>query len=107
MNLPSPIQTYFDADSRNDGEALLRAFAPDAVVIDEGHSHVGSDAIGAWWRDTKAKYQTVAEPLEVHEQDGLTHVRAKVSGQFAGSPAALGFAFRLAGNEIAHLEIGA
>ena len=57
MNLPSPIQAYFDADKSNDGEALIRAFAPDAVVKDEGRSHAGRQAIAAWWRETKAKYQ--------------------------------------------------
>jgi hypothetical protein len=47
MNLPSPIQTYFDADESNDGEALVRVFAPDAVVNDEGRSHAGLQAIEA------------------------------------------------------------
>ena len=58
MNLPSPIRAYFDADKRNDGEALVQAFAPDAVVGDEGHSHAGRHAIGAWWRDAKANIST-------------------------------------------------
>ncbi len=57
MNLPSPIQAYFDADERSDGEALIQAFAPDAVVKDEGHTYAGHQAIGAWWRETKDKYQ--------------------------------------------------
>ena len=45
MNLPSPIQAYFDADRSSDGEALIRAFAPDAVVEDEGRTYVGRQAI--------------------------------------------------------------
>ena len=64
-----PIQAYFDADKSNDGEALVQAFAPDAVVKDEGQSHAGRHAIGAWWRDVKTKYQHVIEPLEM-SRDG-------------------------------------
>ena len=36
MKLPSPIRAYFDADKSNEGVALVHAFAPDAVVNDEG-----------------------------------------------------------------------
>ena len=71
MNLPSPIQAYFDADKSNDGEALIHAFAPDAVVKDEGQSYAGRQAIDAWWRDVKAKYQHVIEPLDVAEKDDV------------------------------------
>jgi hypothetical protein len=107
MNLPSPIQAYFDADSSNDGAALIRAFAPDAVVKDEGRSHAGRRAIEAWWREAKAKYQHVTVPLEVAEKGDVTQVRARVSGHFPGSPVTLTFAFRLESEQITGLEIGA
>jgi len=107
MNLPSSILAYFEADKRNDGEALIRAFAANAVVEDEGRSYAGRQAIDAWWREVKAKYQHVVEPLEASEKDGVTEVRAKVTGNFPGSPATLTFAFRLKGEEIAALGIGA
>ena len=107
MNLPSPIQAYFDADGRNDDEALIRAFAPDAVVHDEGQSHAGRQAIAAWHRAAKAKFRHVIEPREISEKDGVATVRAQVTGQFAGSPVTLSFAFRLAGGQIAVLEIRA
>jgi ketosteroid isomerase-like protein len=107
MNLPSAIQAYFDADNRNDGAALIRAFAPDAVVNDEGQSYAGRHAIEAWWREVKAKYQHVIVPLEVAEKDDVTQVRARLSGQFPGSPVTLTFAFRLDREQITGLEIGA
>jgi hypothetical protein len=107
MNLPSSIQTYFDADKSNDDEALLDAFGPNAVVKDEGHSHAGRQGIDAWWRHVKAKYRHVIEPLDVAEKDHVIRIRTKVTGQFPGSPVTLTFAFRLEGNQIASLEIGA
>ena len=46
MKLPNAIQTYFDAERSNaDGEAPMDAFAPDAVVRDEGETYIGRAAI--------------------------------------------------------------
>ena len=107
MSLPSPIQAYFDADATKDGKAIVRAFARDAVVEDEGHSYAGHQAIAAWWRETKEKYQAVMEPLETSEKDDVTKVIARVTGHFPGSPAMINFAFRLNGDQITKLEIAA
>ena len=53
-----------------------------------------------------AKYQAVAEPLEVNTKDDAHQVRAKVTGQFPGSPITLTFAFQMKNDGIATLEIG-
>ena len=107
MDLPSPIQTYLDADKQNDGEAAIQAFAADAVVHDEGRTHVGRPAIEKWWREAKAKYHPVVEPIEVAQNDNAVKVRAKVTGDFPGSPAVLVFAIQHRAGEITNLEIGA
>lgn len=102
MNLPAPIQAYFDADDA----APLDAFSPDAVVQDEGRTHVGHTAIEAWWHAAKEQYRHTAEPRELRVERGLTLVRALVTGRFPGSPALLTFAFQLEHGRIAALEIG-
>jgi hypothetical protein len=107
MKLPAPVQTYFDADKADGDAAPTGAFAPDAVVKDEGGTHVGHDAIEAWWRAAKAQYQHAAEPCEILEEQGLTIVRARVTGRFPGSPALLTFAFLLGDGRITALKIGA
>jgi hypothetical protein len=107
MHLPTPVQAYFEQDSAPDGAAPLHAFAPDAVVRDEGKLHVGHDAIDAWWRAAKVKVRSYAEPREVCEQvEGVT-VRAVVNGEFPGSPVVLTFDFRLNDAKISALEIKA
>lgn len=106
MKLPLPVQTYFDAEEAADAPPL-GAFAPDAVVKDEGKTHSGHDAIAAWWRAAKAQYRHTAEPCGILEARGLTVVRARVSGQFPGSPALLTFSFQLQDERVTALEIGA
>jgi hypothetical protein len=101
MKLHPSIRAYFDAGDTTP----LHAFAPDAVVSDDGHRHIGHVAIDSWWRDVTAKYQAVTEPLEVTTNDGAHAVRAKVTGQFPGSPITLTFEFRLKDDRIAALEI--
>ncbi|MBL4918915.1 nuclear transport factor 2 family protein [Szabonella alba] len=110
MNLPAPIRTYFTAVAPQDGAAFAAAFAPDAIVHDEGATHRGPAEIEAWWKAAKAKYRHSAEPLELTEAEGKAVIRARVSGDFPGSPAMLTFTFGLSGGSsgvfIRDLRIG-
>lgn len=106
MTLPTPIQTYFTARAPQDGAMFVAAFAPDAVVQDEGAIHRGPAEIEAWWKAAKAKYRHRAEPLDMVETGDKLLVRARISGDFPGSPAVLTFAFGLTGDRIQDLRIG-
>jgi len=101
------LDAYFEAKNRKDIEAALIPFADDAVVQDESHTYRGRAAIRAWMEETRAKYDDTAEPTGVEVEDGRLKVAATVSGNFPGSPATLHFVFRLDGDCISHLEIGA
>ncbi|KGJ07693.1 nuclear transport factor 2 family protein [Paracoccus versutus] len=105
MQLPAPIRTYFAAQAPQDAEALAAAFAPDAVVRDEHRTYRGPEEILAWWQAAKAQYRHRAEPLDLTQAADKTAVRARVSGDFPGSPATLTFTFGLAGGRITDLEI--
>ncbi|MBY8977974.1 nuclear transport factor 2 family protein [Rhodobacteraceae bacterium NNCM2] len=106
MNLPEPIQRYFAANSCNDVDALVQAFAEDAIVHDEGGVYQGAEAIRGWLLKTKAAYAATANPLEqTKTDDGRWVVSAKVSGSFPGSPVILTFSFGLTNERIANLEI--
>lgn len=112
MKLPAPIKAFFDADKGAADTAPISAFAPGAVVGDEGHTHIGRAAIEAWWCASKAQYRATAEPLDIRDEQDRTIVRAKVTGAFSGSPAVLTFSFRLTegrlmDEQIAELRIGA
>ncbi|MFZ5782574.1 MAG: hypothetical protein ACOY4R_20435 [Pseudomonadota bacterium] len=74
-------------------------------MTDEGGRHVGVAAIRQWWSAAKEKYRHVAVPRDVRRQDGRIVVRARVSGDFPGSPVELDFSFELAEEKIRALEI--
>ncbi|MDR6292215.1 limonene-1,2-epoxide hydrolase [Inquilinus ginsengisoli] len=105
LSLPEPIATYIAAENADNAAALSACFAADAVVRDEGRTIRGLEAITAWKAESKRKYQHTVEPLDVTEADGRTVLTARVTGQFPGSPVELRFAFGLAGDRIASLEI--
>lgn len=105
MDLPPCIGAYFDADSRNDAEGVMAAFSPHALVEDENRRHAGHAAIGAWWAEAKQKTPHVTAPLEATMASDITCVRARVSGDFPGSPVTLHFTFTVRDGLIQHLEI--
>ena len=105
IKLPAPIAAFFDAESRNDAEALSQAFAEDGVVLDEGHVIQGTAAIRHWLAETRKKYQHTVEPLASETKGDETIVTCRLSGSFPGSPIKVRFIFKLDGNAITSLEV--
>lgn len=106
LDLPEILRRYFEAQNAHDIDAMVACFAPDATVHDEGHTHVGTDPIRAWKKETSAKYRINAEPIESRIDGDRTIVVVRVSGTFDGSPANLTYRFGLsAEHQIDALEV--
>ena len=105
LELPRPVATYLAAVKARDADMLDLCFADDAVVHDEDRDHRGLDAIKAWKRETDTKYRYVAEPLDVAVDGNLVRLRARLTGDFPGSPVELDYLFTLANDKITSLEI--
>lgn len=105
INVPGPVATYLAAEKAKDTETLARCFSDDAVVRDEGREHRGVDAIKAWHREANAKYRYVLEPLEASASGLAAVVRARVTGDFPGSPIEPRFTFFVSGDRIVSLEV--
>lgn len=106
VQLPDSISTFFDLSNGAEASMLAQCFTGNAIVQDENHAHQGREAIRVWLREAQRKYAYTVEPLDFVQQDSTLKVRAKVSGNFPGSPVELDHAFRLAGGRIEFLEIG-
>lgn len=105
MTLPAPLATYLSAETTTDSETLSNCFATDAIVRDEGRTIEGLEAIKAWKKDSKAKYQYSVEPLRVSHDGATVKMRARLTGNFPGSPVEVTYTFVLADDKIASLEI--
>ena len=105
LTLPGPVATYLAAVKARDADMLALCFADDAVVHDEDREHRGLDAIKSWKRETDTKYRYVAEPLDVSVDGNLVKLRARLIGDFPGSPVELDYLFTLADDKITSLEI--
>ena len=105
LTLPEPIAAYFAAE--HNPEALARCFTAQAVMKDEGHTYTGVDAIKAFMAEASARYSATTVPFALEREDGFQIVKAKVTGNFPGSPIDLSYRFRLERGLIAALEIKA
>ena len=106
IKLPTPIGAFFDAESRNDAEALGQAFAEDGVVLDEGHVIQGRPRHQALaGRDPKKISRTRWNRWRPKRMRDETIVTCRLSGSFPGSPIKVRFIFKLDGNAITSLEV--
>ncbi len=83
------ITRHFQISDAGDVDAYAALFAPDAVVHDDGHTHVGLDDIRAWRGSTTP---VTSDVLDVCGGDEAT-ARVRIAGDFPGSPVVLGFRF--------------
>jgi hypothetical protein len=106
VKMPDSIASFFEMSNGAKALVLERIFTENAVVDDENQTHRGHEAIRTWLQEAKRKYVYTVEPLHVFQRDATVTVRARVSGNFPGSPVELNHVFRLAGGKIECLEIG-
>lgn len=105
LDLPRPIQAYFDGSPRFDVDAMVAPFAPDAVVRDENNEHRGAAAIRAWIEEASVGNKAINTPRAIESEGDRHRVTTEVEGDFKGSPVTLTFNFVLKNDRIDELEI--
>ncbi|PTX92113.1 polyketide cyclase [Verrucomicrobia bacterium LW23] len=103
--LPEAVHRYFEATNRFDAEAAAACFTPEAIVRDEGKTHVGTDEIRNWVSHSSKEYQPRASVLGAEQKGDVLAVAVSVAGQFPGSPVELDFEFSLRDEKIAELAV--
>jgi ketosteroid isomerase-like protein len=108
--LPPVIAEYLAASDRGDTEAIVRCFAEDAVVMDEGQEWRGTAPIRRWRATVATAYQytvQVTGAKALGEADGLERhdVHIRLEGNFPGGQVDLTDRFALRDGRIARLEI--
>ena len=103
--LPAAVAAYLATPTARIAADVDRLFAPDAVVHDDGHDHVGADAIRTW-SDRVGTAFTVDRTVTGSRTVGpATIVTVHLRGDFPGSPVDLHHHFTLDGDRIGALTI--
>lgn len=105
MELPSAVIVYFEISNGADPARVADCFKDDAIVIDERKQYRGLEAIEFWQRQVREASAFKVTPLEVSGSALRLMVKARVEGEFPGSPLQLGHLFGLDNDRIVSLEI--
>jgi ketosteroid isomerase-like protein len=109
-SLPPVISDYLAASDRGDAEAIVRCFAEDGVVVDEGQEWRGTVAIRRWRATVATAFEytvqvTGATALGEVDGAGRHDVYIRLEGNFPGGQVDLTDRFALRDGWIASLEI--
>ena len=105
LNVPKPVADYLAAEQAKDAERVLLCFTAKGLVHDEGQDYRGRDAIRQWKQAADEKYRYTMQPLSAQTHGNEVTVRARLTGDFPGSPVELIYFFKVSNDNIASLEI--
>lgn len=105
IKLPASVADYLRADLQGDADKLSRCFTKDARVLDEHREYEGVEAIKSWKERAVTRHHQVVETLRAAVTEKNVRLRARVTGDFPGSPTELDYTFVLANGKIAMLDI--
>jgi len=102
----SVITRYFEADARRDIDAIVALFSDEAVVVDEGQTYHGSEAIRGWREGAASAYQYTTQLIDTKRFDAESYlVTGRLTGNFPGGTAELQWRFTVQNDLISRLEI--
>ena len=105
LDIPEPVAAYLAAEETKDADALSRCFAENGTVNDEGQDYRGRVAIRQSKQAADEKCRYALQTINAQTYGDRVTVRAKLTGQFPGSPIELDHIFKLSNGKIASLEI--
>ena len=107
LALPSPIAAYVAANARLDVDGMLRPFAADAVLRDNGAVLRGHAELRRLFEEAVVAVKAIFTPDTVRYEDGQVVVEGPANGDFKGSPIRFTYRFTLENDAIRALEITA
>lgn len=94
-HLSPTISSFFDLMEGPDKTRTIDLFAPEAVVIDDGHTYAGREAILGWLSRTAGEFSYTSTLLAAEESDGVAVVDRLLEGDFPGGRVTLRYTFDL------------
>ncbi len=103
--LPKPIAAYVEANARLDVNGMLKPFAADAVLLDNGKRHEGHAELRTLFEDEVIAVRAIFTPDAARDEDGQVVVEGLAHGDFKGSPIRFTYRFTLENDAIKELGI--
>ena len=104
--LPATIRTYLAAHAAKEVDAAARAFDPDAVVTDEGHTFRGATQVREFLEKAGGQYTYTTDLVGAERVDDDPWVAVnRLEGDFPGGVVELRYAFTLVDDMISELVI--
>lgn len=104
--LPATVSAYLKSHSAPGTASEFALFTTDATVVDDGHTHVGIDAVMAWMNKTVGEYTYTTTPISAERTGEHRYTVAQhLEGDFPGGEVDLYFRFTLRDGLIQHLVI--
>lgn len=101
LALPTPVAAYVEANARLDVDGMLKPFAADAVLYDNGKPIEGHAKLRALFENEVVAVKAIFTPDSVRHEGGTVVVEGPAHGDFKGSP----IRFTLEHDSIKQLEI--
>lgn len=105
IELPKPIADYVEANAQLDVNGMLKPFAADAVILDNGRRHVGHAEMRTLLEEAVVGAKAIFTPDTVRHENGQVVIEGPAHGDFKGSPIRFTYGFTLENNAIQALVI--
>jgi ketosteroid isomerase-like protein len=103
--LPKPIADYVEANAQLDVDRMLKPFAPDAVLLDNGKRYEGHAELRTLFEDEVIAVKAIFTPDTVRDEHGQVVAEGPAHGDFKGSPIRFTYRFTLEHDAIKALKI--
>lgn len=105
LELPTPIAAFIDANARLDPVDMLRPFAADAYILDNGKRFDGHAGIRRLIDEAVLPAKAVFTPDTVRRDGDEVVAEGLAHGDFPGSPLRFTYRFTLKNDAIQALDI--
>ncbi len=105
--LPEPIADFVEANAQLDVDGMLKPFAADCVVLDNGGRHEGHAELRTLLEEAVVPAKAIFTPDTVRHENGQVVVEGPAHGDFPGSPIRFTYRFTLEDDAIKTLDITA
>ncbi|MGY1802353.1 nuclear transport factor 2 family protein [Blastococcus sp. SYSU D00922] len=104
--LPAPVRAFLAAQAARDADSAIRAFTPDAVVVDDGTTYRGTDEVRAFLAEAGAEFSYTTTLVAAERTDDAHWVAVNhLEGDFPGGVVDLRYRFTMDGDLVAELVI--